>query len=70
MVRGGYGQITDALAAKLDVRLGCRVALIAAGEASVKVKTLSGTAQLLRHQTHQHQGKGSRQGCQSRWPLI
>lgn len=44
MVRGGYGQITDAMAAALDVRRGHPVAAILAGENSVTVRLRSGAA--------------------------
>ena len=43
MVRGGYGQITDALAARLDVRLGQPVTSITAETDLVKVRAKSGT---------------------------
>ena len=43
MVRGGYGQITDALAARLDVRLGQPVTSISAEDDLVKVRVKSGT---------------------------
>ena len=43
MVRGGYGQITDALAARLDVRLGQPVTSITAENDLVKVTVKSGT---------------------------
>ena len=42
MVRGGYGQITDALAARLDVRLGQPVTSITAENDLVKVTVKSG----------------------------
>lgn len=44
MVRGGYGQITDALAARLDVRRNSPVTAISAGENAIKVKLESGAA--------------------------
>ena len=42
MVKGGYGQITDGLAANLDVRLNHPVYQIAAKENGVEVMTESG----------------------------
>ena len=42
MLRGGYGQVTQGLAAGLDVRLGCPVTSIEASESSVMVTSASG----------------------------
>ena len=43
MVPAGYGAIVDALAAQLDVRLGCPVASVTDGQDGVLVVTQTGT---------------------------
>ena len=71
MVKGGYGAITAALAAGLNVRLSCPVARVSDDSSGVHITLADGASLTQNGMRHLRQGKASHlcgPGCLIIWP--